>query len=73
MQRINECFRASDGTAQANFLLSLLECYGADAGERLPLGVFLPWLIFYATRCADDAHWGTVSYTHLTLPTILLV
>ena len=64
MQRINE-FKDKNGRAQGNFLMSIIECYGADGGERLPLGVMLPWLMYYATRCADDQYWGkTLSGLH---------
>ena len=49
---------SKDGRKQPNFVRSLLECYGADERERLPLGHFLPTLIYYATRICDDAHFG---------------
>jgi hypothetical protein len=34
-------FKNGEGIGQANFLRSLLECYGADEGSRLPLGSVL--------------------------------
>ena len=58
MKRI-DAFRDDQGHKQGNFLRSLLETYGADEGERLPLGEFLPWLMYYAMRIGDDEHWGT--------------
>ena len=47
-----------DGEKQPDFLQSILEAYGADDGERLPLGSFLSVLMFAATRVADEANWG---------------
>ena len=57
MERIND-FRDRDGRKQANFLLSIVEAYGAADGERLPLGSFLSYLMYYAVRPADELHWG---------------
>ena len=58
MKRI-DAYRDDQGHKQGNFLRSLLEAYGADEGERLPFGEFLPWHMYYAMRIGDDAHWGT--------------
>jgi hypothetical protein len=59
MQRIRS-FNAvarEDGRRQPDFVRSMLETFGADDEERLPLGHFLPLLIYYATRPCDDGHW----------------
>ena len=51
-------YKDQDGIQQCDFILSILECYGADEEERLPLCSVLSWFLFYAHRSADDAHWG---------------
>lgn len=53
MARI-DAFVSEDGRKQANFLLSLLEVYGADDKERLPLGSFLSWAM-----CAEASRTCT--------------
>ena len=56
-QRI-DAYRDPEGRKQANFLLSILETYGADDGERLPLFTVLTWLLYYSHRIGDDLHYG---------------
>ena len=40
IRRINK-FRNREGRGQANFVRSILDTYGGDDGERLPLGTVL--------------------------------
>ena len=40
IRRIN-AFRNLEGRGQANFVRSMLDVFGADEGERLPLGTVL--------------------------------
>lgn len=54
-------FRDVKGEKQPDFLQTILEAYGADGGERLPLGCFLPTMMYVATRVADDVHVKNLS------------
>ena len=58
MKRIS-IFRDRDGVAQANFVASMLETYGADESERLPFGSMLTWFMYYSTRVGADLYWGS--------------
>lgn len=48
-----------DGNQQCDFILPMLECYGADDEERLPFCSMLTWFVFYAFRPMDDHWWGS--------------
>ena len=64
MRRIEQ-HRDRDGIKQRDFVLSMLECYGADDQERLPFCSMLTWFCFYAHRCVDEDNWGgNVSSLH---------